>query len=59
MSSFLTTTLSAQALAGAAGLVVAVTLLALLLAFSVYAGLYYTIPKMVLKWLSRRALPAV
>jgi uncharacterized membrane protein len=33
----------------------ALMLLALLLALAVYAGLYYSVPRMLLKWLTRRA----
>ena len=38
------------------GIVFALTLLGLLIALSVYAGLYYTVPRILLKWSCRRAI---
>jgi hypothetical protein len=38
------------------GTVFALTLLGLLIALSVYAGLYYTVPRILLKWWCRRAI---
>ena len=38
------------------GIVFALTLLGLLIALSVYAGLYYSVPRILVKWLCRRAI---
>jgi hypothetical protein len=59
MYHLLTTGLTLPTLGVVAGLGFALTLLALLLALSIYAGLYYTVPRMVLKWLTRQAIPVV
>ena len=59
MFHLLTTGLTFPALGVAAGLGVALTLLVLLVGLSIYAGLYYTVPRMVLKWLTRQAIPVV
>ena len=48
--------LASPLLGGSIGLGFAVTMLVLLVAALVYAGLYYSVPRMLLKWLSRRAL---
>ena len=55
MDLLLTTLLSSPVL-GVVGIVFALTLLGLLIALSVYAGLYYTVPRILLKWLCRRAI---
>ena len=52
----LTTLLTSPMLGGVVGIVFALTLLGLLIALSVYAGLYYTVPRILLKWLCRRAI---
>jgi hypothetical protein len=43
-------------LAGIISMALALMLLVLLLALWIYAGLYYSVPKTLLKWLSRRAI---
>jgi hypothetical protein len=55
----LTTGLNSPILGNFAGVAVAVTILGLLVALSIYAGLYYTVPRMLLKWLTRRAIQFV
>jgi hypothetical protein len=55
MQLLLTTGLTAPVL----GISIGLTLLAMLIALSVYTGLYYTVPRMLLKWFSRRAIQAV
>ena len=57
MYHFLTTVLNSPILGSLVGVAIALTLLGLLVALSIYAGLYYTVPKMLLKWLTRRAIP--
>jgi len=52
----LTTLLTSPMLGGVVGFVFALSLLGLLLALSFYAGLYYTVPRILLKWLCRRAI---
>ena len=52
----LTTLLTSPMLGVVVGIVFALTLLGLLIALSVYAGLYYTVPRILLKWLCRRAI---
>ena len=56
---FLTTILTAPILGSLAGVAFALMLLGLLVALSIYAGLYYAIPRMLLKWLARRAVSVV
>jgi hypothetical protein len=48
--------LASPLLGGSIGLGFAVTLLLLLATALVYAGIYYSVPRVLLKWLSRRAL---
>ncbi len=55
MSLLLTNFLTSPMLAGVVGTSFAVALLALLMALAVYAGLYYSVPRMLVKWLTRRA----
>ncbi len=57
MYHLLTTVLSSPLLGSLVGVTIALTLLGLLVALSIYAGLYYTVPRMLLKWLTRRAIP--
>ena len=57
MYHFLTTILTSPNLGSFVGAALALTLLGLLVALCIYAGLYYTVPRMLLKWLTRRALP--
>ncbi len=57
MYHFFTTILTSPILGSFVGAAFALMLLGLLLALSIYAGLYYSIPRMLLKWLSRRAIP--
>ena len=56
MDLLLTTLLTSPMLGGVVGIVFALALLGLLIALSVYAGLYYTVPRILLKWLCRRAI---
>ena len=56
MYRFLTTILTSPILGSLVGVAIALTLLGLLVALSIYAGLYYTVPRMLLKWLTRRAI---
>jgi hypothetical protein len=58
MYHFFTTILTSPNLGSFVGAALALTFLGLLVALSIYAGLYYTVPRMLLKWLTRRALPA-
>ena len=57
MYHFLTTILTSPILGSFVGAAFALMLLGLLVALSIYAGLYYSIPRMLLKWLTRRAIP--
>jgi hypothetical protein len=59
MYNLLTIGWTAQILGTSAGVAIAVTLLGLLVALSIYAGLYYSVPKMLVKWLTRLAIPVV
>jgi hypothetical protein len=59
MYNLLTICWTAQILGTSAGVAIAVTLLGLLVALSIYAGLYYSVPKMLVKWLTRLAIPVV
>ena len=59
MSNLLATALTHPMLGTLAGVAFALALLGLLVALSIYAGLYYTVPKMLLKWLTRRAIVTV
>jgi hypothetical protein len=52
----LTTLLTSPLLGGSVSFGLAIILLAGLLSLWAYAGLYYSLPRMVLKWFSRRAL---
>ena len=54
---FLTTTLTSPLLGSFVGVTIALTLLGLLVALTIYAGLYYTVPRTLLKWLTRCAIP--
>ena len=54
MYHFLTTILTSPILGSFVGVAIALTLLGLLVALSIYAGMYYTVPRMLLKWLTRR-----
>ncbi len=56
MDLLLTTLLTSPALGFVVGTVFALTLLGLLIALSVYAGLYYSVPRILVKWLCRRAI---
>jgi len=56
MDILLPTLLTSPMLSGIVGTVFALTLLGLLITVSVYAGLYYTVPRILLKWLCRRAI---
>jgi len=55
MSILLTNLMTSPMLGSVVGTGFALTLLALLLVLAVYAGLYYSVPRMLVKWLSRRA----
>ncbi len=57
MYHFFTTILTSPILDSFLGVAIALTLLGLLVALSIYAGMYYTVPRMLLKWLTRRAIP--
>lgn len=57
MYHFLTTILTSPILGSFVKAAFALMLLGLLVALSIYAGLYYSIPRMLLKWLTRRAIP--
>ena len=57
MYHFLTTILTSPILGSFVGVAIALTLLGLLVALSIYAGMYYTVPRMLLKWLTRRQIP--
>ena len=57
MYHFFTTVLTSPILGSFVGAAIALTLLGLLVALSIYAGLYYTVPRMLLKWLTRRCAP--
>ena len=59
MYHLLTTSLSSPILGSFVGVALALTLLGLLVALSICAGLYYTVPRMLLKWLTRQAIPFV
>lgn len=59
MYQLLTTGLKSPILGSVAGVAFALVLLSLLVALSIYAGLYYSVPRMLLKWLTRRAIPVV
>ncbi len=54
MSILLTSLLTPPMLSSVVGIAFALALLAAMLALVVYAGLYYSIPRMLVKWLSRR-----
>ncbi|MFI5456504.1 MAG: hypothetical protein ACHRXM_13725 [Isosphaerales bacterium] len=56
MDLLLTTLLTSPILGGVVGTVFALTLLGLLIALSVFAGLYYSVPRILLKWLCRQAI---
>jgi len=56
MDLLLTTFLTSSMLGGLVGTVFALTLMGLLVALSVYAGLYYSVPRILLKSLCRRAI---
>jgi hypothetical protein len=58
MYGLLTTAPPAHILGSSAGVAIAVSLLGLLVALAVYAGLYYAVPRM-LKLITRRAIPVV
>ncbi|MDG3007103.1 hypothetical protein [Paludisphaera mucosa] len=59
MNILVMTLLTSPLIGNALGVSFALTLLLSLAALSVYAGLYYSLPRMLMKWLSRRAIPAV
>ena len=59
MYHLMTTGLNCPILGSFAGVAFALTLLGLVVALSIYAGLYYTVPRMLLKWLTRRAISFV
>ena len=59
MDPILTTLLTSSFLSASASFGLALGFLALLLSLWVYGGLYYSLPRLVLKWLSRRALRAL
>ena len=50
MYHLLTTGLNSPILGSFAGVAFALTILGLLVALSIYAGLYYSVPRMLLKW---------
>lgn len=52
------TALASPLLSGSIALSVALGLLISLGALCIYGGIYYALPRFVLKWLSRRALAA-
>jgi len=56
MELLLTTALTAPVLGSILAIGFGLALLLLLTGFSIYAGLYYSIPRMLLKWFSRRAI---
>ncbi len=56
MDLLLTTLLTFPMLGGGVGIVFALTLLGLLIALSIYAGLYYTVPRILVKWWCRWAI---
>jgi hypothetical protein len=51
----LTSLFTSPILSSVVGTGFALVAMTLLLALSVYAGLYYSVPRMLIKWLSRRA----
>jgi hypothetical protein len=51
------TILTSTNLGSLVGVAIALTLLGLLVDLSIYAGLYSTVRRMLLKWLARRAIP--
>jgi hypothetical protein len=57
MYHFLTTIVTSPILGTFVGVAIALTLLGLLVALSIYAGLYYTVLRILLKRLTRRAIP--
>jgi len=59
MDPILTPMFATPLLGALASLSFALALLALLTALSIFAGLYYSVPRMIVKWLSRRALRAI
>jgi len=56
MDLLLTTLLTSPMLGAIVGTVFALTLLGLLIALSVFAGLYYSVPRILLKSLCRQAI---
>jgi len=56
MDLLLTTLVTSPMLSGVVGTVFALTLLGLLIALSVFAGLYYSVPRIFLKWLCGQAI---
>ncbi len=59
MQHLLTTGLTHPMLGSFTGVAFALVLVGLLVALLIYAGLYYSIPRLLLKWLTRRAIPVV
>ena len=56
MDRLLTTLLASPLLGGPLTFGLAIAMLALLISLWFYGGVYYSLPRAVLKWLSRRAL---
>ena len=59
MEFHLTSLVVSPLFAGTIGFGIAIGLLALLIALATYGGLFYSVPRFLLKWWSRRALRAL